>query len=252
MRNLLQAMGQNWRHNLQRRHPFSIFITLASLSLSLFGMCRHLDTANRISDSDPRPAKTVNGDIIGQPRVLPDLHSSTAESVSESRTVTVTGDEDGVVYLWDDSSDRSIAVLKGHSEKILSANFNGDGTRLVTTSTDNTARLWDLNHNELIAVFQGHVSWVLSAAFSPDEKQIVTASSDCTARVWDASSGELVAILQDHSHWLLSAKFSDNTTQVSATLLDGSERTWSLENSERWQAEVEPQSRCKILDPSLD
>ena len=38
---------------------------------------------------------------------------------------------------------RKIAVLKGHEDRVVSAAFSPDGTRVVTASGDKTARVWD-------------------------------------------------------------------------------------------------------------
>jgi len=96
------------------------------------------------------------------------------------------GRELKLMRIWDAVTAKEIAVLRGHDDRVSSAAFSPDGTRIVTASYDNTARVWDAATAKEITVLRGHDGYVLSAAFSPDGTRIVTASSDKTARLWDA------------------------------------------------------------------
>lgn len=40
---------------------------------------------------------------------------------------------------------KQIAVLRGHQDRINSAAFSPDGSRIVTASYDKTARIWDVH-----------------------------------------------------------------------------------------------------------
>jgi WD domain, G-beta repeat/PDZ domain len=51
--------------------------------------------------------------------------------------------DDNTVRLWDAASGKEIARFDGHQNRIRSAVFSSDGSRLLTASLDNTARLWD-------------------------------------------------------------------------------------------------------------
>ena len=79
-----------------------------------------------------------------------------------------------------------LAVLSGHGDRVNSAAYSPDGTRIVTASADKTARIWDARTGAQLAVLSGHGDSVNSAAYSPDGTRIVTASDDKTARIWDA------------------------------------------------------------------
>ncbi len=75
-------------------------------------------------------------------------------------------------------------VLRGHEDRVMSAQFAPDGKTVVTASGDQTARLWDMASGKALQVLRGHEGEVWSAQFSPDEKMVVTASLDKTARLW--------------------------------------------------------------------
>src|SRR5207244_3281550 len=88
--------------------------------------------------------------------------------------------------IWDTTTAKVMAVLRGHAGFVNSAAFSADGSRVVTGSHDRTARIWDVASAKEIAVLRGHASVVQSAAFSRDGSRIITASWDKTARIWDA------------------------------------------------------------------
>ena len=39
-----------------------------------------------------------------------------------------------------------LAVLSGHGDRVFSAAYSPDGTRIVTASWDKTARIWEATH----------------------------------------------------------------------------------------------------------
>src|SRR5262249_56678796 len=49
-----------------------------------------------------------------------------------------------VVRVWDLSTGRESAVLRGHEQDVTDAVFSPDGKVLVTCSRDHTARLWQV------------------------------------------------------------------------------------------------------------
>ena len=56
-----------------------------------------------------------------------------------ARVVTASGD--GTARIWEPSSGRELAILRGHTDRVYRAEFAPDGTRVVTASQDGTARI---------------------------------------------------------------------------------------------------------------
>ena len=77
-----------------------------------------------------------------------------------------------------------LAILAGHTDRIVSAMFSSDGSRIVTASADHTARIWDADGGTVLATLSGPAGEVAAAAFSPDGTQVVAASLDHSAYVW--------------------------------------------------------------------
>jgi WD40 repeat protein/serine/threonine protein kinase len=85
---------------------------------------------------------------------------------------------DRVARVWDAATGKQLAVLRGHRERIRTAAFSADSTRLVTASYDTTIRVWEIPSGKPLAVLEGHASCPYSARFSADGRQVLTISSD--------------------------------------------------------------------------
>jgi len=120
------------------------------------------------------------------------------------------------VWVYDTGSGKQVAVLKGHSQPVVSATFSPDGKRVVTASLDETARTWDAATGKLLHTFKGHTCAVVTAIFSPDGKRLLTTgdgnkhrfhesgggssggsatAEPVAARIWDADTGTELAAL---------------------------------------------------------
>jgi len=99
----------------------------------------------------------------------------------------VTGSYDKTAKVWDAKTGAERLTLKGHTDRVASASFNADGSRIVTGSYDQTAKVWDVKTGAEVLTLKGHTFWVSSASFSADGWRIVTGSGDMTAKVWDSS-----------------------------------------------------------------
>ncbi len=116
--------------------------------------------------------------------------------------------------------------LTGHQDRVWSATFSPDGSKIVTASDDNTAKIWDIFGKE-IATLTGHQNRVWSATFSPDGSKIVTASDDKTARIWDIF-GKKIATLIGHQDWVLSATFSPDGSKIVTASGDKTGKIWDI------------------------
>ncbi|MGQ0626647.1 MAG: protein kinase domain-containing protein, partial [Phycisphaerales bacterium] len=138
-------------------------------------------------------------------------------------------------------ADTSLFELKGHNDRVFSAAFSPDGTRLVTASGDKTVRVWDTSTGSSLAELKGHSDTVFSAAFSPDGTRIVTASGDKTARVWNATTGSSLAELRGHTDVVSSAAFSPDGMRIVTASGDMTARIWDAATG-RVQAELKGHS----------
>jgi WD40 repeat protein/TPR repeat protein len=124
------------------------------------------------------------------------------------------------------AADAGGSVIVGHTDRVRTAEFSPDGTRVITASYDKTARIWDAATGQQLLVLSGHRGWVGSAAFSPDGRRIVTASFDGTARIWDAATAQEVLLLSGHTEPVRAAAFSPDGRRVVTASYDKTARIW--------------------------
>mmetsp|Transcript_30378 Transcript_30378/g.76819 ORF Transcript_30378/g.76819 Transcript_30378/m.76819 type:complete len:391 (-) Transcript_30378:41-1213(-) len=179
----------------------------------------------------------------------------------------LTASSDCTVKLWDSVGGAWLGDLEGHKQRLRSAVFSPDSTKVLTTS-DCTARLWDVSSRECILAFNGSASVVTSCAFSPDGATLLTGSLDGTARFWDvaggsflrlsdaisevrsiafiprgsflltlsghdlqiweASQGVKLGVLRGHHDAILAAQFSPDGNAVITASSDGTARLWDV------------------------
>lgn len=108
-----------------------------------------------------------------------------AFSADGTKVVTCSGDL--TARVWEASTGREIAVLRGHTARLADASFSPNGRLVVTSSADKTARVWEAETGRLLIVFENHADLVSGASFSPDGKRVLTSSDDGTARIIDCS-----------------------------------------------------------------
>jgi hypothetical protein len=158
-----------------------------------------------------------------------------------------TASQDGTARLWDASSGKPLAVLKGHGGVVYAVAF-GPGGRLATSSSDGTARLWDAASGRPLAVLRGHDGFVACVAFGPDGR-LATASYDETARVWDAASGKPLAVLRGHKYVVAAVAFSPDGSRLATAGGEGTARLWiareSPEDQAKRQREQQRLWRCQ-------
>lgn len=120
-----------------------------------------------------------------------------------------------------------LAVMEGHTEKIICLAFSPDGKRLATGSVDNTVRIWDVaSGREVVPPLSGHSDAILEVEFSADSRRLLTASMDCSARLWDVATGKQLLVLPKHSKQVRAVKFSPDGAFLLTGSGEGVARVW--------------------------
>ncbi len=112
-------------------------------------------------------------------------------AVSSDGRVLASGSENGLIWLWDLTSNQPLRPpLAGHELPVQALAFSPDGARLASGDQDGEIRIWDArNWQPLAAPLQGHGSTVAALWFDPTGQVVRSVSDDGTLRTWDLASG---------------------------------------------------------------
>src|SRR5688572_16605999 len=86
--------------------------------------------------------------------------SITALAWNPDATKFATGDDVGIVKIWNARTIHLIFTLAGHTGGINAVQWSPDGTRLASASYDRTIRIWNAISGQLAFALQGHTSQV--------------------------------------------------------------------------------------------
>jgi WD40 repeat protein len=139
-------------------------------------------------------------------------------------------DEDGVVVLWNPSTEQPLEakpVLNGVGRTIA---FSRDGKRFVVGGKAD-ARIFEVEATRLgeeLQRLEPPTGDVRAVAFTTDGSRVITAGVDGIAKVWDAAKGKLVGIRDAHGGAIYSiAQSSDGNTLWTASH-DRGIRAWNI------------------------
>ncbi|MFJ2738297.1 WD40 repeat domain-containing serine/threonine protein kinase [Streptomyces sp. NPDC087440] len=131
------------------------------------------------------------------------------------------GGLNGEVLLWDLTSRRLTATLKGHASSILSLVFSPDGETLYSGGLDQTLRHWDMRTRApkgVLARYSGTFESVNGLAVAPGGDLLAAALNRGGLRLVSTSTGRSTDPFGRHTGAASAVAFSpDGTTVASAT-----------------------------------
>ena len=191
-----------------------------------------------VTGSDTNDAiiwRTDSGEAIARLRG----HDSevTAVAFSDDANWIATGDDRGMIRLWNWQSEtdglQAVHWLRGHSRAITALVFHPDGQRLVSASGDHTCGQWEVQTGrELRGRILKHPRWVSSLDVSSDGRRAITTSDDGFVRLWTLDSAEVLATYTAPSGLLRFVEFSpDDTMAVATNWMTKTVHLWNLESA---------------------
>ncbi|TFK41281.1 WD40-repeat-containing domain protein [Crucibulum laeve] len=132
---------------------------------------------------------------------IPSLHSASPAGITSLAVSRVnpsqflTGGNDKIVQLYDRSSDKVLASLKGHTKKVNHVAFRereGDSTLLISASADKIAKIWshDVASGEYIpkSTIRSHKGELTGLAVHPTSTILAIGSTDKTYSLHDLTN----------------------------------------------------------------
>jgi WD40 repeat protein len=121
-------------------------------------------------------------------------------------------------------------TLEGHSERVRSVSFSGDGKLIVSGSDDNTAIIWRRQDGKLLKRLEGHEGHVNRVKFSRDSKLIATVSDgdNENVKLW-AIDGTLLTTFNGHQDRVKDVSFSSDGKTLITGSWDNTVRLWNLD-----------------------
>src|SRR5215213_586703 len=173
--------------------------SVTSLAFSPDG--RVLATGGVESKANIDIAALMSGAMSGQ---RPKKGSKTPDPADMMKDLKV--ESIGQVQLWDVTTGREIAAIKGHGRGVSKVAFSRDGKMLASGGTDNTIKIWDVATQGELRTLAGHTAGIESMDFSPDGRLLASAGDDGSTFLWDTKTGEhllTLISLDDGGEWMV-------------------------------------------------
>jgi WD40 repeat protein len=122
----------------------------------------------------------------------------TAAAISADGKRVLTGEDDGLVTLWDANSSGTDGLMDADAhfpQKVFACALSPDGKHGVSCGDDNMIDVWNLSSGKLDQQISTGKSTPLTMACTPDGKFAATGSDDGRIIIWELSSGRKVKVL---------------------------------------------------------
>jgi WD40 repeat protein/DNA-binding SARP family transcriptional activator len=153
-------------------------------------------------------------------------HETTTEAVSYSPDGRwlATGDNNGVVMVWDNATRREVATFE-HKGRIHAVAFSPDGQRLATAGEDGKLTVWDIPDEKMLLSLPTS-SGLYDVTFMPDGLRVAGTHQDGATTVWDATTGQLLLTFAGHGSTVISVSAAPDNRHITSSGYDGTLRIW--------------------------
>lgn len=123
---------------------------------------------------------------------------------------------DGLIYVWDAASGQRVALLSGHTHRVLALALCADGRTLISGGADQTLRVWDLPNARPLYELNGHRRSIAAMALSPARSCLAVVGSGLAVWLWEARTGAITGRWPAHERMITTCAFTPDG-QILAT-----------------------------------
>lgn len=130
------------------------------------------------------------------------------------------------------------AILKGHTDKVMSVSYCRNGHRIASGSFDSTIRVWDALTGQCVQQIETKKCPIMALAFSPDGNNIAYAyaplglQEDNAIYIWNLTKNSYQCVLKGHRHMVRSISYSFDGKYLASASHDGNIRIWDVESEQ--------------------
>jgi WD40 repeat protein len=143
-----------------------------------------------------RAVRVVDARAGAEHLVLAHPQAVAAAVWSPDGTTIATGDEIGVVRIWDAATGALRHEMPTHAGRVTSLALSPDGARLASGGMDGRALVWDARSGAPLAHVHGHTDAIAAVAFVDESRRLATAGWDHALRLWDVGSPDATALAE--------------------------------------------------------
>jgi len=159
--------------------------------------------------------------------------------------ILASGDNDGVIKVWDTGSGQCLTTLQSGPSPIGALAFRLDGETLLSSSSDETIMLWDMGKkgsgcSRQVVPSQGLVNWTRAMVYNQDGSILAVGGNNHSIKLWhieeqSKAQGFRTLTLQGGQVWSLA--FSPNSRLLASGDDSGTLVLW----------DVETETSCQVL-----
>ncbi|VDL75437.1 unnamed protein product [Nippostrongylus brasiliensis] len=143
---------------------------------------------------------------------------ATCMKISDDKKWHAVGYADGVIRLFDRTSEKESVIFSGHKKGVNCLAFSEDGLILASGGKDCAVILWDVVSESGLFRLNGHKGPVTHIEFTENGQFLITSSKDCLVKFWSMKSQSCFYTLFDSSSEVYSfSLLRDDTVLVVAS-----------------------------------
>ncbi|KAJ3359782.1 hypothetical protein GGF32_009017 [Allomyces javanicus] len=141
-------------------------------------------------------------------------------------TIALSGGEDDMAYLWNVATGERLHALAGHTDSVIAAAFNMDGSLCATGGMDGKVFVWNSATGAQVAALEAsdEVMWI---HWHPKGNVLLVGTNDGQAWLYNLPSGNVMCILAGvHTAAVTCGQFTPDGKRVITGAEDGTLAFW--------------------------